>query len=74
MFEACKIASVKPEQCVYIGDACHDITAGKNANMKTLVALYGYLQETDQPENWGADAMIEQPEFLLNWINTSLCH
>lgn len=74
LFEACKIAGVQPENCVYIGDARHDITAGKNANMKTLAALYGYLLDTDQPENWGADALIELPEHLLQWINTSSCH
>ena len=34
MFTACKHAKVKPEECVYIGDAIHDITAGKSANMK----------------------------------------
>lgn len=74
MLAACKQAGVKPENCVYIGDALHDITAGKNANMKTLAALYGYLKDGDRPENWGADALIEHPEQLLQWIHSSLCH
>jgi haloacid dehalogenase superfamily, subfamily IA, variant 1 with third motif having Dx(3-4)D or Dx(3-4)E len=29
MLLACKQAEVKPQECVYIGDALHDITAGK---------------------------------------------
>jgi len=74
MFEACRLAGVTPERCVYIGDAPHDIAAGKNARMKTLAALYGYLNSDDQPDTWGADAMIEHPRQLTQWIQTSLCH
>ena len=74
MLAACEQAKVKPENCVYIGDAAHDITAGKNANMKTLAAVYGYLKEGDQPEEWGADALIETPQQLQQWIRASLCH
>lgn len=73
MLAACKQAGVLPENCVFIGDAAHDITAGKNANMKTLAALYGYLQDDDQPETWGADALIEHPQQLLQWIQSTLC-
>ena len=74
MLAACKQADVKPENCVYIGDASHDIMAGKNANMRTLAAVYGYLKEGDQPEEWGADALIENPQQLQQWIQASLCH
>lgn len=74
MFAACKQANVIPENCVYIGDASHDITAGKNANMKTLAALYGYIRANDQPECWGADGLIEHPSQLQTWIQANLCH
>ena len=74
MLAACKKAAVKPQECVYIGDASHDITAGKNAHMKTLAALYGYLKPGDTPEAWGADALIESPEQLSTWIHSALCH
>ena len=73
MLTACAQANVKPEECVYIGDAIHDIDAGKNANMKTLAAIYGYLKPDDNPNNWGADALIESPEQLTSWI-TATCH
>ena len=72
MLAACKLAGVNPENCVYIGDAPHDITAGKNAHMKTLAALYGYLQDDDRPETWGADALIRHPQHLLQWIHAVL--
>ncbi|MDD1636642.1 MAG: HAD-IA family hydrolase [Methylococcaceae bacterium] len=74
MLAACKLAAVKPQECVYIGDASHDITAGKNAQMKTLAALYGYLKSGDTPETWGADALIKSPEQLATWIASALCH
>lgn len=73
MLAACKQAEVNPQNCVYIGDASHDIAAGKNANMKTLAALYGYIKDNDQPENWGADALIEEPRQLQQWIKATLC-
>lgn len=74
MFAACTQADVKPENCVYIGDASHDIAAGKNANMKTLAALYGYIKTDDKPESWGADGLIEHPSQLQTWIQANLCH
>jgi HAD superfamily hydrolase (TIGR01509 family) len=74
MLAACKQAEVRPQECVYIGDAPHDITAGKNAKMKTLAALYGYIKPSDTPETWGADALIESPEQLTIWITSALCH
>lgn len=74
MWEACKRAGVQPEQCVYIGDALHDITAGKNANMKTLAAVYGYLTDADQPQQWGADALVESPAQISAWIENIICY
>ena len=72
MLAACKIAHVNPEECFYIGDAIHDIEAGRNAQMKTLVALYGYIKEDDLPETWGADALIASPQELTALINSLL--
>jgi len=61
---ACQIASVEPSSCVYVGDAERDIVAGRAAGMRTVVALYGYLSEQDQPQRWGADVMINHPREL----------
>jgi phosphoglycolate phosphatase len=73
MLAACKQADVDPQECVYIGDALHDIIAGKNAQMKTLAALYGYINPGDTPETWGADALIESPEQISTWIDALPC-
>lgn len=73
MLEACRRAAVEPSGCVYIGDAHHDIAAGKAAGMKTLAAVYGYLKPDDQPEAWGADALINTPKDILTWVESALC-
>ncbi|WP_036303503.1 HAD family hydrolase [Methylotenera sp. L2L1] len=66
---ACKQADINPEQCWYVGDAERDIQAGKAAGMRTVVALYGYLADTDQPAAWGADQTINEPLDLLALVN-----
>jgi phosphoglycolate phosphatase len=69
---ACKQAGVNPQQCWYVGDAERDIQAGKAAGMQTVVALYGYLSDADQPEAWGADQAIQAPLDLLAFVNLKL--
>jgi len=73
MLAACAQAGVASENCLYIGDASHDIAAGKSANMKTLAALYGYLKPDDRPETWGADAMIRSPLEITGWLKQWAC-
>lgn len=63
---ACERAGLVPENCLYVGDAARDVEAGNAAGMKTVVALYGYIDpENDQPNDWPADAYIDSPEGLL---------
>lgn len=68
MLTACKQLQTTPEKCLYIGDAEHDIMAGKVANMKTLVATWGYLKPDDNPQDWGSDALMQHPKQILDWI------
>ncbi len=65
---ACEQAKVQPQDCWYVGDAERDIQAGKAAGMKTVVALYGYLDATDKPEEWGADLLVDSPLYMLTLI------
>ena len=60
---------IRPEQCLYVGDAERDIQAGKQAGMKTLIALFGYIGHTETPDRWGADGMIRTPAEILDWVN-----
>jgi N-acetyl-D-muramate 6-phosphate phosphatase len=65
---ACKRAKVNPENCIYVGDAARDIEAGQAAGMKTVVAMYGYIDKQDQPLTWGADEYIAAPTDLIALI------
>ncbi|HSI38414.1 MAG TPA: HAD-IA family hydrolase [Methylotenera sp.] len=65
---ACDVIKTQPKNCIYVGDAARDIEAGKAAGMRTAVALYGYLDVTDTPKEWGADFMVEQPQEILTLI------
>lgn len=65
---ACKETSTTPSNCVYVGDAERDVQAGRAAGMKTIVALFGYIAESDKPAEWGADAMISEPSELLSLL------
>lgn len=55
-------------ECLYVGDAERDIEAGNRANMCTLLASYGYIDETQTPVEWGANGIVEHPEEILEWI------
>ncbi len=68
LLHACQLANSLPEQCLYVGDAQRDIEAGINAGMYTMVALFGYFTEQDQPHDWGASHLIEEPRELLAWL------
>ncbi len=62
---ACQQTGMRPDQAIYVGDAERDIEAGIAAGMPTVVALYGYLDQSDRPEQWGADHSIASAEELL---------
>jgi phosphoglycolate phosphatase len=69
MLHACGQAGCRPEQCVCVGDARRDIEAGRNAGMRTLVALFGYFLASDRPREWNADGMLETPLDLIRWLD-----
>ncbi len=52
---------------VYVGDAVHDMAAGKAAGMRTIAALWGPSEREDLVRA-GADELAEQPEDLLTII------
>ena len=69
LFMACEQSLVKPECCFYVGDAERDIEAGNAASMKTVVALWGYIDTADKPMKWGADFAINHPLELISLVN-----
>jgi phosphoglycolate phosphatase len=70
LLHACRLIGRTPNRSVYIGDASRDVEAGNSAGMVTLVATFGYLGDTDQPDTWGADGLIDTPSDIITWLNT----
>jgi phosphoglycolate phosphatase len=65
---ACGCCKCSAASCVYIGDDRRDIQAGEAAGMLTLVALYGYIGEQEDPHGWGADGMLNDISELPGWL------
>ena len=65
MYHACKLTGAQPEECVYIGDARRDIEAGQNAGMMTIIAEYGYIEDTENVDDWQADHRIQRPSQIM---------
>ncbi len=59
---------VKPNACLYVGDAERDVEAAVAAGMKALIANYGYLDLHDQPDTWGAQGRVDTPADILNFL------
>ncbi len=59
---------VPARQCWYVGDAERDIEAGRRAAMTTVLAGFGYIGPSDQPELWLADLRIEQLNELISHL------
>jgi len=70
---ACKLIGCTEEESLYVGDAARDIEAGIRAKMLTVVALFGYIEDSENPSKWGANGMVSKPSDILTWIteNTS---
>jgi phosphoglycolate phosphatase len=59
LFTALKAMGAKPEECLFVGDSCADMEAGKRAGVKTCAVRYGYGQAEAlagfEPDYWVSD-------------------
>lgn len=68
MYLAAKNIDLDATEIIYVGDHPRDIDAGRNAQMYTILAAYGYLPlaHKDNLEAWQADCIIHNvPELQL---------
>jgi phosphoglycolate phosphatase len=57
---------VSADQCLFIGDSKQDIIAGKQAGVKTVAALFGYIGDVNAARNtWNADYVVD--DFQQIW-------
>ena len=68
LLHACKIMKCLPTETAYIGDAKRDIEAGKNADMYTVAARYGYISDDMDLDTWGANRIVDSPTEILEWL------
>ena len=72
MFLACSQLDIDPKRVIYIGDHVRDIEAGRSAGMTTVVAGFGYIVPDENPQDWGADVLVETPHELSEWVLSAL--
>ena len=72
LYEAARRLGVAPQECIYVGDDARDIVAGRAAGMATVAANYGYLGSEASVKAWDADAEINSPLQLLQFLSSRL--
>lgn len=70
---ACQQLQLNPEEVLYIGDDSRDIEAGCAAGMRTIAVRYGYAAPDDNPQHWGADAVVDSVSELRTVLDRALC-
>lgn len=70
MWLAAAQVGTTPDRLVYIGDAERDIAAGRAAGMRTLVADWGYIHASEDPDTWRADARLRMPADFWPWLDS----
>ncbi len=68
---ACEQLAVSPPHCLFVGDHRRDIEAGLAAGCATVGATYGYIDDAENPSEWGAHFLIESPAQLEPIIFTA---
>ncbi len=68
LYLACTQLNVAAELCVYVGDHERDIQSGRNAGMKTVAAVYGYIPPQANLLAWHADFYAQTPQAIQDWL------
>ena len=68
LLHAAALMGIAPPRIVYVGDDERDVQAARAAGMPALVAGYGYIGDGLPPLLWGADAIVDSPAGVMDWI------
>jgi phosphoglycolate phosphatase len=68
LLHAAATMGVAPMRTLYVGDDERDVQAARAARMPVLVAAYGYLGDGPPPSLWGADAIVDSPAGIADWM------
>ena len=70
LLHAAELLGVAPEQCLYLGDDKRDMEAANAANMRGIIALYGYIDTQAVLADWQAFGEIQNPLGLQDYIKS----
>ncbi len=70
---ACKLLDLDPASVLFVGDDLRDIESGRDAGTKTVAVRYGYIHPDDNPDHWGAGAVVNHPLELLALLDQAVC-
>lgn len=65
LLHAADAMGLSPAACVYVGDDARDIVAARAAGMPSIVALWGYRLDDDDPVAWQGTVMHDAPGALV---------
>jgi phosphoglycolate phosphatase len=65
LLHAARALNVSVDDCVYVGDDERDIVSARAAGMRSVVALWGYRLDEDDPAAWQGDVLHEAPHALI---------
>jgi 2-phosphoglycolate phosphatase len=68
LLHAARALGVAPEHVAYVGDDLRDAQAARAAGMPMLAATWGYLGQGEPVHDWGADALVDAPSQVLDWL------
>jgi phosphoglycolate phosphatase len=68
LLHAAAALQLPPSACLYVGDDLRDVQAARAAGMRVLAAKYGYLGDGGSIESWRADAIIDHPRQVLDFL------
>ncbi len=68
MLHALRHLALEAADCIMLGDAPRDIQAAAAVGMTGLAAAWGYFPPDEDLSAWGAAAVLQSPEDLLEWL------
>ena len=68
LLHAAAALQLPPSACLYVGDDLRDVQAARAAGMPVIAAKYGYLGDGGSIESWQADAIIDHPREVLDYL------
>jgi N-acetyl-D-muramate 6-phosphate phosphatase len=68
VLEACRMLGINVRHAVMVGDDERDILSARAAGARSIAVRFGYAGADEHPDRWQADAVIDAPGELIQWL------